>query len=81
MIIMIAIGSGVFLGFNIEWKSIEEDTSTFFESTNYADFRLYSEIGFTDEDIKAIQSISGVDAATRFLSVNADIADAKNHLH
>ena len=80
MIIMIAIGSGVFLGFNIEWKSIEEDTSTFFESTNYADFRLYSEIGFTDEDIKAIQSISGVDAATRFLSVNADIADAKKSL-
>ncbi len=80
MIIMIAIGSGVFLGFNIEWKSIEEDTSAFFESTNYADFRLYSETGFTDEDIKAIQSISGVDAAARFLSVNADIADAKKSL-
>ena len=27
MIIMIAIGVGVFLGFNIEWKSIEDDTT------------------------------------------------------
>ncbi len=77
MIIMIAIGSGVFLGFNIEWKSIEQNTSTFFEETNYADFRLYSETGFTEDDIQAIQDISGVDAATRFLSVNADIVGTK----
>ncbi len=77
MIIMIAIGSGVFLGFNIEWKSIEKDTSAFFESTNYADFRLYFDTGFTDEDIRAIQNISGVIAATRFLTVNVGIADTK----
>lgn len=43
MTLMVAIGVGVFLGFNIEWKSIEADTSAFFENTNYADFRLYSE--------------------------------------
>lgn len=77
MIVMIAIGTGVFLGFHIEWKSIEKDTSAFFEETNYADFRLYSETGFTQEDIRAIQHISGVDAATRFLSVNADVVGAK----
>ncbi|MBS6474460.1 MAG: ABC transporter permease [Clostridiales bacterium] len=77
MVIMIAIGTGVFLGFNIEWKSIEANTSAFFEETKYADFRLYSETGFTDEDIRAIQKIQGVDAATRFLSVNADIIGTK----
>lgn len=47
MILMVAIGVGVFLGFNIEWKSIEADTSAFFEETKYADFRLYSEKGFS----------------------------------
>lgn len=77
MVIMIAIGTGVFLGFNIEWKSIEEDIAVFFEETKYADFRLYSEAGFTEEDIRAIQNISGVDAATRFLSVNSGIVGAK----
>lgn len=80
MILMIAIGSGVFLGFNIEWKSIEEDTSAFFESTNYADYRLYSETGFTEEDVRAVQNISGVDAAARFLSVHAELDGTKKSL-
>ena len=47
MIIMIAIGIGIFLGFNIEWQSIESDTSAFFEETGYADYRLYAETGFS----------------------------------
>lgn len=80
MILMVAIGTGIFLGFNIEWKSIEVDTSTFFEDTNYADFRLYSETGFSEADIQAVQGISGVDAATRFLSVNVDVSGAKQAL-
>ena len=77
MVVMVAIGMGVFLGFNIEWKSIEQDTGSFFEDTKYADFRLYSETGFTGEDIEAIREIPGVEAATRFLSVNATIGDTK----
>lgn len=77
MIIMIAIGSGVFLGFNIEWKSIETDTDAFFNDTNYADFRLYSDTGFSEDDLRAVQDIPGVDAATRFLSVRADIDGTK----
>lgn len=77
MIIMIAIGVGVFLGFNIEWQSIEADSSAFFEETKYADFRLYSETGFSEEDIDEVQAIEGVDAATRYLSVNAGIDNTK----
>lgn len=77
MIIMVAIGMGVFLGFNIEWKSIEKDTDSFFEKTNYADYRLYSETGFTGEDMEGIRGIPGVEAATRFLSVNAAVGDTK----
>ncbi len=80
MIIMIAIGVGVFLGFNIEWKSIEVDTASFFENTAYADFRLYSETGFSEADLEAVQKINGVDAATRYLSVNVDIKGTKKSL-
>ena len=36
MVIMVAIGVGVFLGFNIEWRSIEANTSAFFDATNYS---------------------------------------------
>lgn len=52
MIIMIAIGVGIFLGFNIEWKSLEHDAFNFLEDTNYADFRIYSETGFKHSKVK-----------------------------
>ena len=73
MILMITLGIGMFLGFNMEWRTIEYDTARFFESTKYADYRLYSETGFTKEDLDKIASIDGVEAATRYLSVNLDV--------
>lgn len=73
MLIMMTLGIGIFLGFNMEWKTIEYDTSRFFEDTKYADYRMYSETGFTKEEFEKIASIEGVDAATRYLSVNLDL--------
>ncbi len=73
MIIMMTLGIGIFLGFNMEWKTIEVDVGNFFEDTKYADYRLYSETGFTSDELDAIASIDGVDAATRYLSVNLEL--------
>jgi hypothetical protein len=42
-------------------------------------YRLYSEKGFTEDDIKKIGSIKGIDAATRYLSVNLDIKGKKKY--
>lgn len=81
MIIMVALGVGIFLGFNIEWKSIEADTNDFFEATRYADYRVYSETFFSQEDCEAILAIPGVDAASRVLSVNVDLAGEKKGLN
>ena len=75
MVIMVAIGIGVFLGFNIEWKSIESDVLGFFDETKFADFRFYSETGFSEADLNAIRAIDGVDEATRFLSVVVGVKD------
>lgn len=77
MVIMIAIGVGIFLGFNIEWKSLEADALGFLEDTHYADYRLYAEGGFSEDDIKEIKNIDGVDAATRYFSVNVGIKNTK----
>ena len=77
MVIMIAIGVGIFLGFNIEWKSLETDALVFLADTHYADYRLYAEGGFSEDDIKEIKNINGVDAATRYFSVNVGIKDTK----
>ncbi|MCH5209173.1 MAG: ABC transporter permease [Oscillospiraceae bacterium] len=81
MIIMTALGIGIFLGFNIEWKSIESNTDSFFEATNYADFRIYSETGFSAENNTAILDIDGVYAASRVFSVNVDIVGEKKALN
>jgi len=73
MIIMVTLGIGMFLGFNMEWRTIEYDTGKFFEDTLYADYRLYSETGFTKEEEAALAKLPGVEAATRFLTVNLDV--------
>lgn len=73
MIIMVAIGVGVFVGFNIEWYSIVENTSSHFEDTKFADYRVYSDYGFQPSDIDAVRAIEGVDAASRVLSVNVGV--------
>ena len=73
MIIMIALGVGVFIGFNMEWYSLEVDTNEIFEATGFADYRIFSEAGFTKADLEKILAIDGVEDATRYLSVNTTV--------
>lgn len=73
MIIMIALGVGIFVGFNMEWVSIEENTSSFFKATGFADYRMMNEAGFSKEDAQAVADIPGVSAVSRFLSVNTSV--------
>ncbi len=75
MIIMIALGVGIFVGFNMEWSSIDTNMSRFFDETGYADYRIISEKGFTEDDLDKISAIKGVDKAAHYLSVNADVKE------
>ena len=75
MIIMIALGVGVFIGFNMDWYSLEKDVSYLLDETGFADYRVYSEKGFTEQDLQAVTQIEGVEDATRFLTVNASVKD------
>lgn len=78
MIIMIAIGTGMFLGFNMEWLSLEKDTKAFFKETNFADYRITSKDSFSKKDADKISSITGVDRTARYISVNADVKGTEN---
>lgn len=78
MILMVALGAGVFLGFNIEWYSIETNVENFLEETGFADYRIVSSDGFTEADLEQITQIDGVDAAARYFSVNADLSGSEN---
>lgn len=75
MILMVALGVGIFVGFNMEWVSIERNVQTFFDKTGYADYRIVSEVGFSEEDLQKICGIAGVRKAARFLSVPAGVND------
>ena len=75
MVIMVALGIGVFLGFNVEWYSLEVNTKEIYEATGFADFRIYSDKGFSPEDLEAVKKIDGVTDATRFLSLNVSVKD------
>ncbi len=75
MVIMVALGVGVFLGFNVEWYSLEVNTKEIYDATGFADYRIYSDKGFTPEDLEAVNAIPGVEDATRFLSLNVSVKD------
>ena len=75
MVIMVALGVGVFLGFNVEWYSLEVNTKEIYDATGFADYRIYSDKGFSAEDLEAVKGIAGVDDATRFLSLNVAVKD------
>lgn len=78
MILMIAIGVAVFVGFNVEWYSLQEDVTNYFDDTGFADYRLMSDEGFSKEDLEKIQALDGVDAATRYFSINVDYLDGSD---
>lgn len=81
MIIMIALGFGVFVGANMEWVSIEKNTNRLFEETGLADYKIYSSFAttggvtatFSEDDLQKIKELDGVKDAARFFSVNADV--------
>lgn len=73
MIIMIALGVGIFLGFNIEWVSIKKNTDIFFEETNLSDFKILNEFGFTKEDVDTLSLDPQIKIASRSLSIQTDV--------
>ncbi len=80
MILLIALGIGVFVGFNAEWVTIGADTGTFFKDCGFADYRIIDEDGISSADVDRIRDIEGVTGVSRFLSVNADVKGTDNQL-
>lgn len=80
MILLIALGIGVFVGFNAEWVTIGKDTETFFRDCGFADYRIIDEDGISAADVDKIRDIDGVSGVSRFLSVNADVRNSGDQL-
>ncbi len=80
MILLIALGIGVFVGFNAEWVTIGKDTGSFFKDCGFADYRIIDEDGISSADVDKIRDIDRVIGVSRFLSVNADVKGSGNQL-
>lgn len=80
MILMIALGIGIFVGFNAEWVTIQVDTEKFFDACGFADYRIIDEDGLTPQEAEKIRDLEGVSGVSRFLSVNADVEGSSNQL-
>ena len=80
MILLIALGISVFVGFNAEWVTIGEDTASFFRECGFADYRIIDEDGISSADVDKVRDIEGVTGVSRFLSVNADVQDTDDQL-
>ena len=70
MILLIALGVGVFVGFNAEWVTIGKDTASFFKDCGFADYRIIDEDGISSSDVDKIREIDRVTGVSRFLSVS-----------
>ena len=77
MIIMTVLGIAIFVGFNIEWYTIDKNTKAFFKETGFADFRIISAEGFSDDDLSKIESIYGKDNATKYSELNVEIKNGE----
>ena len=75
---MIALGIGVFVGMNMEWYSIYKNTAYLFDATCFADYRIVSEKGFSSEDADKIAALDGVDAVSRYLSIQVDVKEKQD---
>ena len=80
MILLIALGIGVFVGFNAEWVTIREDTESFFDDCGFADYRIIDTDGISSADVDKIRALDDVIGVSRFLSVNADVKGTSDQL-
>ena len=77
MVLMVALGVGMFIGFNMEWYSIDVNTSAFFEETHFADYRIISEKGFSEKEAESIKELAETEKASRFISIQTDVKGTK----
>lgn len=77
MFLLLIIGIGVFIGFNIEHETIRKNYTRFFKETHFADLRMISEQGFSESDLAKVERLKGVKRAGRYISINVGIKERK----
>lgn len=53
--------------------NVDENTSLFLAETGYADYRIVSTAGYSDDDVKAIEDLYGDEYVSRYVTFNGVI--------
>lgn len=73
MIVMIALGVGIFVSFNMEWVSLEKNVGRILDETGFSDFHIISQDGLSADDLDKVLKVDGVEKAARYISVTVDV--------
>ena len=71
ILLIVAISAGFFAGLKITTDAMLNTGNKYWEEQNFYDFRLFSTLGFTEEDADAFRKLSGVDTAAGTYSLDA----------
>ncbi len=74
ILLMAFLGVYIFTGVGGEWAGVENFRTKYYSETNLADGWIYGE-NFSDEDLKAVQSISGITQAEKRCYLQIEGAD------
>jgi len=78
LLLIVALSVGFFSGLKITKDAMVNTGNEFLEELNLYDFRLYSTLGFTKEDVNEFSKLSGVEIAEGSNSLDVMIEYAEN---
>jgi len=71
ILLIVALSAGFFAGLKITTDAMLHTGGEYFEEQNFYDFRLFSTLGFTEDDVKEFGKLNGVEKAEGTYSVDA----------
>lgn len=71
LLLIVALSAGFFAGLKVTTDAMINTGGDYFDEQNFYDFRLFSTLGFSEEDAEEFLSLEGVKEAEGAYSVNA----------
>lgn len=71
LLLIVALSAGFFAGLKITQDAMTNTCDDFLTEQNFYDFRMFSTLGFTENDVESFAALSGIDAAEGTYTVDA----------
>ena len=71
ILLIVALSAGFFAGLKITTDAMLHTGSEYFKEQNFYDFRLFSTLGFTEDDVEEFNKLNGVKTAEGTYSLDA----------